>query len=724
MKELHLLHRFALVVIVLVGSQAFAQRKQPAVMTVAAFEAFKGQVKKDIEAELSEEFEEDEEAIATLAHPFETGTVVKICVIQGPRSRWLTGKFRGIKNGKVLLGEQQFNLSDVIEIDRERLLFANNKPALLLKIDQRRKVLNEKKLRRTKSERDKRYRAAGYTEEFFSDTVEMNGRYWSTSKLGHRKIHLQVTMSEHDDVVQIGLVNKSGNAFDFIGFLNKKGTFSTIELKERAPVLADKQWRRRTFSIRKADLAERPLDAILKRHLLWIVKKDVGSWYLQPIASGQPKTITRDDISCPECYGDKRVSNPDLTEGAAVAKQINCPSCHGKGSMETERYKVHRMKFTYNLRRKTIKAYSPAQLSRFSTEIDASAIYQNTIVESIEAVKAEYRDGRLEKADQRLARIREIEDYRATQIAAVENLEKVDEAIKWLEPNDSKVAANASTMGDRQLQAQYTDPASYPRRLEFDDEIVPIEKCSEWMKSKTGEKIKTKYYELSNVSYRVLKKGIPLDASSPKKQDDRSIMNRDMNNMNNGMRNGPPGMPDRRNQSMQGSVSRIRYTDRPGRQNMTTMGVSQAIEGDEEEEKEEEEVDLEEMTLDELNAVELEDIKLDLPRYFLQYQVALAYNHQTSRLKIRPTISVLFEDDTEIRIQDMFAVEPAWFGHLLGVKELDLVKQIGVGIRDVLVVPPNKPMKEPPKPEMMEPPKRTTPAKGQPPKKKKKKRKW
>ncbi len=677
-----------------------AAKDAPDDLSVAAYETFMANIDESIDKKLADEFKEQQEYIDLISVPFKKGEEVTIVVKQGGRTRKFTGAFRHILGNRVQIGDYRINLKDIIPQDRNRLAFSDNEAVLQEKITQLKAELEEEKARRRIIQHEKLKRAAGYTREFFRRCEIISGRYWAKPKLGDGKVELVLLESEADDHVILEIVNETEKKLDVI-FIYKippaketpdkkpqwKSRFTSIGMDGGNPVLSGKRWSRsKKFRLRKSDLGDSVVGSIADNHELWIVMADVGTWRLKPESEPiSSKAVSRDKISCPECLGDQIVANHRYVEDGDEPETIECPTCGGDGKIAAMTYRVKRSVFSYSLVPKKIRNWQKDSVKSRVKAILAAYAHQDDVRSDLDKVRTAVRDKRLVAETKRQALIDKIKNHRQSLINAAASLTDVDDSYEWLHPNDeavSKYRREMQTMDFFHAQHVAPDPV-YPTVIIFSKEDsdgrkskekVDIQKCTDW---KRGEKanINTKYYELFNLEYRILKKGRP-ELLNPEQTDDRDEAQPGMrNNRQPGMFDVPEMRDPRNNRPPQNDPRLDRFGIYGG-------------EEEEGEEEEEEEIPLEEMTIEQLEAVDLDVEAAAQPSYFIEYQLSLQNKNLTLK-KMAPSIVVEFNDDTEVRLRDAFQIQRRWFGRLMGVHQIKIEK-LQIGIRSIRIMPPDE----------------------------------
>ena len=104
---------------------------QPQDMTIEAYKRFQKDVVNQIAERMKTEFERAENEIKQLSDPYRVGEEVSVRVRQGKRERMVAGKFRGIVGSQARIGERKVLLSDIVEMDRNRLFYGVNADMLL-----------------------------------------------------------------------------------------------------------------------------------------------------------------------------------------------------------------------------------------------------------------------------------------------------------------------------------------------------------------------------------------------------------------------------------------------------------------------------------------------------------------------------------------------------------------------------------------------------------------
>ncbi|MDP7740405.1 MAG: hypothetical protein QGF67_03130 [Lentisphaeria bacterium] len=677
-----------------------AAKDAPDDLSVAAYEAFMANIDEKIDQNLTDEFKEQQEYIDLISVPFKIGEEVTIIVKQGGRTRKFVGVFRRLLGNRVQIGDYRINLKDIIPQDRERLAFSDNEAVLQEKITQLKAELEEEKTRRRVIQHEKLKRAAGYTHEFFRRCEIISGRYWAKPELGDGKVELVLLESEADEHVILEIVNETEQKLDVI-FIYKmppdgeapdkkpqwKSRFTSIGMDGESPVLSGKRWSRsKKFRLRKSDLGDSVIDSIADNHELWVAVADVGTWRLKPGSKPiSSKSVSRDKISCPECLGDQTVANHRYVEDGDQPETIDCPTCGGDGRIAAETYRVKRSVFSYSLVPKKIRNWQKDSVKSRLKAILAAYAHQDDVRSDLGKDRAAVRDRRLTAEYDRQALIDKIKNHRLSLVNAATSLTDVDDSYEWLHPDDeavSKYRREMQTMDSFHAQHVAPDPV-YPTVIVFSkedgdgrksQEKVDIQKCTGW---KRGEKanVNTKYYELFNLEYRILKKGRP-ESLIPGKTDDGDDEQPGIRNDRQPGMFDVPGMRDPRD-------------NRPPRndQHLDRFGIYGGEE-EQEEQEEQEEVPLEEMTVEQLEAVDLDVEAAVQPSYFIEYQLSLQ-NRDFTLKKMPISIVVEFNDDTKVHLRDNFRIQRRWFGRLMGVHQIKIEK-LQTGIRSVRILPPDE----------------------------------
>ncbi len=215
--------------------------------------------------------------IKTLSKPFEKGKKVSVTILQGERKRQVAGIFKGIVGQYAEIGDKNYLLSDIEDIDSKRLYFAGQSQLLQITLEQRKKQLEDDKARRKEILLEVKYKEAGYTNDFFRDTVKLSGKYWSVSDLGHRKFGIILEESEKEELIKIQLLNKTNKPSTIIVFLDKIPVFTNAR-SNSLDKISDGKWKSITFNLLKeAGAGSNSIQTISKKLKLFIIHQNAGT---------------------------------------------------------------------------------------------------------------------------------------------------------------------------------------------------------------------------------------------------------------------------------------------------------------------------------------------------------------------------------------------------------------------------------------------------------------
>ncbi len=483
---------------VLIGfiTMSFFSHASPKDNSVAAYEKFKQEADQEVNKTISEEFAIKEENIKKLSQPIKIGEEVTISLIQGDRQRVVTGKFKGLNGQYADVDGRNILLSDIEAIDQQRLMYADQAAVLQLKLNQLNKEMEEDKGRRREILLEAKYKQAGYTKKYFDNTVQLADRFWEMEALGDNALAFQISTASTNDLVRVELQNKHSDPLSMVLFFDKKPIYAKIARSEDK-VSGDERNKSLTpvFILNK-ELGEN-FWAELKSNLrLWVVKPEVGNWYLQPTAESEPQSVTADKVLCKECYGSKTSVTPDH-------ESIECPTCRGNGMVSgKEDQKVATYRF--RILKSTIKTYSQANLREFAKfEQDIQPLYQqvedyiNDTKTKVRLAREENEQSEREKAD----KLKQEAEEKARNLAM---LEQVEQNYLWLTAATA-IRRNVDPIPSFKVKStNELDDYNFPAT--FDGKSVT--QFTDWIK------ISSKSRDLVGQKYRLIKVGKP--SANPK----------------------------------------------------------------------------------------------------------------------------------------------------------------------------------------------------------------
>ena len=415
-------------------------------LTLASFEKFKQSVAKEVEEELAEEFKLKEEKINKLSKPFQVGDFVSITLIQGGRKRVVNGTFKGIKGQNAEIGDRQVLLSDIEELDRDRLFFGGEIQLLQLKVNQKRKALEEDKDRRREILLAQKYKKAGYTKKFFANSVQLAGRFWPLSDLGDKKARLRVELEPDGEFVRGAMKYKLDMETSCVISLDKMPIyFSELSGDEYQ---GENTGFSGTISFRmlRSDLGESLLANLKERLSVWIVYKDSGFWSLRP----------------------------------EVDRRSHSRSTKTK------------VEYTLRLVKSSIKKPSRQVEQQVSKMISSAKAYQEGVQKHIDMLEDQARqeeEKRLREAEEKaaeLAKEQEMKRLREQRIKGIEQL------YSWLTPKSAKTTSKSQK---NVITLNEFDDMHQPSSIDNQK----VEKFTRWIDIPTDSRI------LFGTKYRILK---------------------------------------------------------------------------------------------------------------------------------------------------------------------------------------------------------------------------
>ncbi len=441
-----LFRRFFIVIPSILGAIAIAA---PEDMSIDAYDRVKQQIDREIDRKISAEFRSQEEELQQLSSPFKTGDEVTVTLVQGGRHRQVSGTFRGIKGQSVEIGERIVLLSDLNEMDRQRLMFGDQVQMLQLKINQIRKRLEDGKQHRKDVLVKQKLNEAGYTKAFFKKTIPMGRRYWFLGDLADRKISIKVEPTKRSEFTRITVRSKLDTAVSSVIFLDKDPVYCNVLATAGETIQEDSVWAKASFRVFTSDLGDKPKEAIRSKLKILLVKKDVGSWYLKPKSDKQPSKETDADVSY----------------------------------------------FTFRVIKSTIKDYTRAIERELANNAQASVAYQQKILDSI-AKREQEAELHREKRRQQREKAAEVNKRAQAEKQAIEDrMRSIDTNYAWLTTNTAKKGKAIDSSSDRVISTNTFDDINAPSRID-DDRVIQF---TEWERVSGGDRA------LSGKKYRLLK---------------------------------------------------------------------------------------------------------------------------------------------------------------------------------------------------------------------------
>ena len=427
----------------------------PSDLSTRGFEEFKKIAEEEVETQLVEEFKDKNDKINKLSEPFHVGDIVSITVIQGGRKRVVSGRFRGIKGNNAEIGDRMVLLSDIEQLDRDRLYFGGEIQLLQLKINELRKSLEEDKARRREVLMDQKYKEAGYTKRFFDTTIELGDRFWSLSQLGDKKIHLLADVGGHDEFINITVKHRYDIRTAYVVLMDEDPVYLFEPIMQTDAEDQRMRSERVSFRMFKEGMSESPFETVKDKMRIWMVHKDSGGWLLRPTLETQPE------------------------------------KARATGKAE----------YTFHIVRSSVRKYNQDLEQQFSEMQASSKTYQQRVQERI----AEIEEKTKMEEDQRLKEKQEKEAEFAKQNKLKQMLEQrildIEKQFRWFtketSPRDLTTLKNVITLNT-------FDDINTPSLIDN----RPVEKFTDWVKIPTTSRT------LYGMRYRVIKmSGNELDNS-------------------------------------------------------------------------------------------------------------------------------------------------------------------------------------------------------------------
>ena len=415
-------------------------------LTVSSFENFKQTVEKEVEEELAEEFKLKEDKINKLSKPFHIGDDVSVSLIQGGRKRIVNGIFRGIKGPNAEIGDRLVLLSDIEELDRDRLFFGGEIQLLQLKVNQRRKEMEEEKDRRRELIINQKYKKAGYTKKFFDNSVELAGRFWPLSDLGDKRVRIRLELDPGEEFVNVAMKYKLDMETSCVVSLDKNPIYYSNLFGDNYKEEKSSFSGTISFQILRSDLGELLLSKLKDRLSVWLIYKDSGFWSLRPVV-------------------DKR---------------------------SQARSNKKRVEYTLRLLKSSVKKSSQQLEQQLSQMINSAKAYQEGVQSKIDALKSQAQreeERRLQEAEEKAAAFAKKQELEKLREQRIERIEKL---YSWVTP---KTAEKENKTLSSVISLNNFDNILLPSMI--DNQTV--EKFTEWINIPTDSRI------LFGTKYRLLK---------------------------------------------------------------------------------------------------------------------------------------------------------------------------------------------------------------------------
>lgn len=599
---------FIAVLTVLIPCRGLAT--MPEDLRITAFERFKADAKKKIEAEVEKEFKARENNLKKLSSPFKVGEIATVSITQGIRVRQVTGKFKGIQGQHALIGDNRYLLTDISPIDRDRLHFGDNPELLKLKLGQLKRQIEKEKALRRKIIREKLYRQAGYTREFFATTCQLAGRFRTFREMGNRQIQLTLVLSEHDPYATATIKAKWAFNFGILVLYDNRPIATNLDISKKPATLPQAPWRTMSFRLNRKDLGKSVGKAIEQNLRLWVMEKDVGSWLFRPVRRARPAIVTQTTTFCPECLGTGKITAPNDKN-----VQLPCPTCGGTGKVSCDPYNVTKYEEIMLLVKSRISRYSQIRMERFAKYAAMTQKYQKKIDQQLTGLQQKARADRLAKEAAARKEAEERKKKEEARIQAEKRRQRIENSFLWLTPEKAqKLDSGEENQIEKHKSTHEFDNIYFPRTVKIDGKPRRIAKFSEWIKVRWKAPRDVKDFLLSSIKYRFLK--INLAAFEDEEPNAVAQIKKEENNENE---------------------NEISTNEKP---------------------------DLREQALTDTNAA---------GRYFLEYRLAYM-NNQIRVQKFNAKVQVIFRDKSTSEWTDTFTIPPQWFGSIFGIREMNLEK--------------------------------------------------
>ena len=356
---------------------------QPKDLSVAAFKRFESKVEEKVDKILEEEFKSKEDEIKTVSTPYEKGQQVTITIIQGERTRQVTGTFAGLEGMYAEIDERRFLLSDIADVDRTRLQFAGNVQLLQVKINAMRKKLEEDKSKRKEILIDLEYKEAGYTPEFFKSTAKLAGKFWTLDALGDKKVKLRIIHKEGEEFLDVQLATTAKMPPVFL-VSGSDAIYASSDPENFGGNSNDGNWKSLSFQLLTNDFITEgsELSKLVENQFrLWAFDKNLGGWYYKAALDAAPET----------------------------------------------KEKTTQSQFTFHLIKSSVKGYERSYKKQHDALIESAVAYQKTVRDRLgqiqSALQAE-QAARERELQERAARIRELEEAKQARENMIKELEQ------------------------------------------------------------------------------------------------------------------------------------------------------------------------------------------------------------------------------------------------------------------------------------------------------------
>jgi len=380
-----------------------AQTRPPADMSMAAFEKFKANLGAELQRAVDREYAGEEERIAKLAQPFRKGERITVTVRRGNMTQQVSGIYKDFQAsgmyGHATVGDRQLLLSDIDELDRERLRLGHSPEMLTQYIRGLRDALAEKKEGKKLLLEKQLLSDAGYTDDFFRQTVALGGRYWYLRELGDGAIRLLVDIPATGEVVTLTLQGRLEMPNHALVLNDKTPLMTSFDAPADGPLGPGRVWQEVVGKAARGDGWQEPARVLRGELTLWLLADDTGHWYLR----GRPRVAPRQDPESGAWRGEFifQVLPNTIREDAATA--------------------------------------GPAML-RLAAELRQR---QQELADRLRAAEEERQRRQAGMADEERQRQEELERLQSSAAAREKLLAEVDERYGWLPAEDARVNQRA-----------------------------------------------------------------------------------------------------------------------------------------------------------------------------------------------------------------------------------------------------------------------------------------
>lgn len=264
----------------------------PENMSLDAYEQAKQNAARRAEQRTRLEFKDRIDEIEALSQAGRLGENISVRRVRGAPPV-VTGRLYEVTPGResyARIGDYTVNLSDVVEVDRQRVLMAlKTEKQIAAELGDKRAALDDVMEQRAKKLTEIMLVDDGYTEDFLATAIRLAGRFYMPDDLGDRRGTMILRgLPRDEDPYQQTFNIRMSNGVQTVGLavllVDDRPVYVTFP-DEREPQLTAATWDNITFVTDRALMDPEPARMVPEICRLVVYAKNLGRWEMRPQVS-------------------------------------------------------------------------------------------------------------------------------------------------------------------------------------------------------------------------------------------------------------------------------------------------------------------------------------------------------------------------------------------------------------------------------------------------------